>query len=95
MKKVIEIDGKEIEFCASALTPRLYRHKFGRDMIADVRTLQTSLRNKDTERQFTVGELEIFENIAYIMAKQADGTVPDMDEWLDSFEMFSIYTVLP
>ena len=30
------------------------------------------------------------------MAKQADPGIPDTpDEWLDGFEMFSIYQVLP
>lgn len=40
--------------------------------------------------------MEIFENVAYIMACHADPSVPDtIDEWLDQFEMFSIYEVLP
>ena len=38
-----------------------------------------------------------FENVAYIMAKHADkDAVPSsVEEWLDSFEVFSIYQVLP
>lgn len=40
--------------------------------------------------------LEIFENIAYIMAKHADNTIPDTaEEWLDGFNTFSIYRILP
>ena len=40
--------------------------------------------------------LELFENIAYIMAKHADASVPDApEEWLDGFGTFSIYQVLP
>lgn len=40
--------------------------------------------------------LEMFENIAYIMAKHADPEVPDtLEEWLDEFSTFSIYQVLP
>ena len=40
--------------------------------------------------------LEMFENIAYIMAKHADGSIPDTpEEWLDDFNTFSIYQVLP
>ena len=40
--------------------------------------------------------LEMFENIAYIMAKHADPTIPDSpEEWLDEFSTFSIYQVLP
>ena len=40
--------------------------------------------------------LETFENIAYIMAKHADPSLPDTpEEWLDGFNTFSIYQVLP
>lgn len=41
--------------------------------------------------------LELFENIAYIMAKHADpDNVPsEPDAWLEQFEMFSIHKVLP
>ena len=40
--------------------------------------------------------LEMFENIAYIMAKHADPSIPDSpEEWLDNFNTFSIYQVLP
>ena len=40
--------------------------------------------------------LEMFENIAYVMAKHADPSIPDNpEEWLDEFNTFSIYQVLP
>lgn len=40
--------------------------------------------------------LEVFENIAYLMHKHGDSTQPsDIDEWLDQFETFDIYEVLP
>ena len=40
--------------------------------------------------------LEMFENIAYVMAKHADTNIPDtQEEWLDGFNTFSIYQVLP
>ena len=43
-----------------------------------------------------IDDLEIFENVAYIMAFHADPSIPKtIDEWLDQFEMFSIYQVLP
>ena len=36
--------------------------------------------------------LEMFENIAYIMAKHADSSIPDSpEEWPDEFRTFSIY----
>ncbi|MGN0574639.1 MAG: hypothetical protein ACI4J2_01295, partial [Ruminococcus sp.] len=41
--------------------------------------------------------LEVFENIAYIMAKHADPeNVPDNpDDFLERFNTFSIYEILP
>lgn len=40
--------------------------------------------------------LEVFENIAYLMHKHGDSSQPsDVDEWLDQFETFDIYEVLP
>ena len=40
--------------------------------------------------------LEMFENIAYIMARHADSTIADTpEEWLEEFNTFSIYQVLP
>lgn len=107
MEKTILIDGKEVRLRASALVPRLYRFKFGRDMISDMRQLQkafgkvSSLPEGATEEerqdaQLSVLDLTIFENVAYIMAKHADKSVADdPDEWLDGFELFSIYQVLP
>ena len=53
--------------------------------------------NSDDETSaLLLDHLEIFENIAYIMAKHADASIPNTpDEWLDGFSTFSIYEVLP
>lgn len=107
MEKTILIDNKDVKLRASALVPRLYRYRFNRDMICDMRQLQkafrkaTSLPDDATEEeiqdaQLSVLDLTIFENVAYVMAKHADKTVAEsLEEWLDGFEMFSIYEVLP
>ena len=43
-----------------------------------------------------LSKLENFENVAYIMAYHADNSIPaTIEEWLDQFDMFSIYEVLP
>ena len=40
--------------------------------------------------------LEMFENVAYLMAKHADPSLPGtVEEWLDGFDTFSIYAVFP
>ena len=41
--KKIEIDGKEVEFKASAAIPRMYRIKFGRDIYKDLSQLEKSV----------------------------------------------------
>ena len=107
MDKIIDISGKKVGFRATALTPRLYRHKMQRDIIQDFNRLQKAFAkaakiNGDMseeelrESQLSVLDLEIFENIAFVMARQYDSTAPDSpEEWLEQFEMFSIYEIMP
>lgn len=103
MDKVIRIDGRDVEFRATARTPRLYRGIIGRDMIIDMNSLARKYRDineskkKGEDLSFSAEDLQIFEDAAYVMARHA---TPDMeertaDDWLDSFDMFSIYEILP
>lgn len=104
MDKVIDINGQGIKFRATARTPRLYRAIIGRDMIQDMARLKKSFQAiedvKDEEKEdvgLSVLDLQIFEDTAYIMARQADpeNVTMSADEWLDEFDMFSIYEILP
>lgn len=97
MTKTIEIDGKQVPFRASAAIPRIYRIKFHRDIYKDLHVLEKSIGEGDEENSnLDLFSLEMFENIAYIMAKHADANIPDSpEEWLDQFNTFSIYQVLP
>lgn len=92
------ISGKEVTFKSSATVPRLYRTKFKRDIFKDIEKLQASFKQNQGQESshMRIEDLEIFENVAYIMALHADPTIPDtIDEWLEQFDMFSIYEVLP
>ena len=97
IRKIVKIDEVEVPFKASAAIPRLYRFKFGRDIYRDFASLQKNVRKNDEENSnLDIESLEVFENIAYIMAKHADSSVPnDPDEWLEQFNTFSIYEILP
>lgn len=97
LEKTIEISGKPVTFRSSAAIPRIYRLKFKRDIFKDLAKLEKSYRNRARDSEdLEIDDLEIFENVAYIMAYHADPTIPKtIDEWLDQFEMFSIYQVLP
>lgn len=95
--KEIDIDGNKVKFRASATVPRLYRRFFGRGIFKDMKRLSDqSEKAKETGEEFEVEDLEMFENVAYVMAKHADPTQPENpDEWLEQFDTFSIYQVLP
>lgn len=120
MDKILTIDGKEVGFRASALTPRLYRHKFGRDIVRDMNQLKkaynkavaalnlsqppedapedvmAAYKEALQDAQLSVLDLEIFEDTAFIMARQYDQTIPATpEEWLEGFQVFSIYEILP
>ena len=107
MEKVIKIDGRDVGFKATALPPRLYRHRMGRDIIQDLNKLKkaynkalslpdTATDEEKEDAQLSSLDLEIFENVAYIMARQYDANVPNNPEdWLDEFKTFSIYEILP
>ena len=93
----IEIDGKQVPFKASAAIPRIYRMKFQRDIYKDLKALEKSVGNSSEDNSnLDMFSLEMFENIAFVMAKHADPKIPNTpEEWLDGFNTFSIYQVLP
>lgn len=99
LQKTVMIGDKEVRFRSSATIPRLYRIKFKRDIFKDLAKLETSYKKNgggDEGSSLEIEDLEIFENVAYIMAYHADHSIPGtIEEWLDQFEMFSIYEVLP
>lgn len=107
IKKEIMIDGQPVPFRASAAVPRLYRGLFGRDIFRDFLKIEEAVKKSQKEKRdepdggplasrLPIDNLEVFENIAYVMAKHADPAVPDTpEEWLEQFNTFSIYEVLP
>jgi hypothetical protein len=97
MTKNVEIDGKQVPFKASAAIPRIYRMKFQRDIYKDLSALEKAIgENEEEVSNLDMFSLEMFENIAYVMAKHADPKIADSpEEWLDEFNTFSIYQVLP
>ena len=95
--KSVVISGKEVRLRSSAAIPRLYRIKFKRDIFKDLTKLEKSYKGKtDDGEEMQIEDLEIFENVAYVMAYHADNSIPaSIEDWLDQFDMFSIYEVLP
>lgn len=109
MIKTVNIDGKAYRMRASALTPRLYRTFFKRDMIRDMQDLlnaynklltlpEDATEEEKNEANLAILDyLEVFENVAWIFCKEGGESVGNSpEEWLDSIEgMFSIYEAMP
>lgn len=101
MEKIIEVGGKQVKFRATGATPIHYRNLFRRDFLAEMQKLVEEKEAIDAgdSKQYSITSLESFENIAYIMARSGAGNPSDFpptpEDWLDGFDMFNIYEVLP
>ena len=96
MEKTLNIDGKEVRFKSTAGTLMRYRMNFGRDLIKDIAKLEKRYKSVENgEDEFEIYDLEMFEKIAWAMAKTANNDISDIENWLDEFESFSIMVILP
>ena len=97
MEKVVKIGEKEVKFRSSAALPHIYRRKFKRDIFVDMDALRKSMKKSaNGETELDIDSLEMFENLAWCLAKHADPEVPDdVEVWLEQFETFDIYNILP
>ena len=98
IRKTIEIDGKPVEFRASALTPYQYKAMFGRDFLLDIQKVTKEMEGQDENASMISAEaLRVFADAAYVMYLSAhpDEKFASADDWLDQFSMFSIYQIMP
>ncbi len=87
MERTIYINEQAVPLKATGSTLRRYRALFNRDLIADFNTVKKAYDNNGD----VTGEIiDIIQNMAYVMAKQKDNTLPDVEEWLDSFDTFDV-----
>ena len=95
------IFGTDHKLKMSAATPRIYRAKFGKDIIVQMDAMYERLGNeakkkkdeekKDDSTAFTPEELEMMENLIFVCNRQAEPEQPeDILEWLASFEIGAI-----
>lgn len=96
MEKIITISGRDTGFRATALTPKLYRQKTGRDLLIDLTKISEAIKGGEG----SIGTLSVLDDFAFILAKQyanAHGQeLPDTaEEWLDQYELLDIYEIYP
>ena len=104
MEKTIIVDGKEVKLKTNAGLLRKYRKIYGRDLITDMdyimdalsKAVESNVKDEILFSTLPVGVLDIFEDLAYAMNKYGDPSIPDnIDDWLEGFETFDIYTIFP
>lgn len=95
MEATVKIDGKDVRFKATAAVPLLYRRRFNRDLLRDLRGVAAAVG--EGRGGLSLQDMTTFENLAYIMAKHAEpDTVPDTpEEWLDGFSIMPVYAIFP
>lgn len=103
MEKTIYIDEKPVRLRSTAALTKRYKAQFRRDYFADLmkiaKTLGATGKKKLDLSAITYEDLghldmEIFYDIVWTMAKSADKSIPDPEEWLDGFEKFPIWEIL-
>lgn len=93
MESTYKVNGSEIKLRATAATVRNYRNRFGRDFLTDMGMLESRLV---VDKTIVSESMDVAEMTAYIMAKDADESVPDsVEEWLNQFDPLFIYKVIP
>lgn len=87
--KKITVGDTEVTFKASAATLRLYRNAFGKDMLSEIKKMETILTkasklkaSDQEEKQMEAFNSDFIENLAWIMAGMPNGTV---EKWLEKF----------
>lgn len=85
MQKDVKIGDRVVPMKASAFTPFLYKEQFGRDIITEMQQMQET---GNVDNVFLA-------RLGWVFARSADPSVPDLEKWLDDFDMFDIYMAAP
>jgi hypothetical protein len=99
MEKTITIDGKKVCFKTNGALPLRYKAQFGKDYFKEILKMAPLAKlaeqgDLDTT-DFELLDFELFYNVAWVMAKTANPTIPEPLEWLASFEEFPLVEIFP
>lgn len=94
MEKTLTIDGKKVPFKTNGAIPLRYKAQFGKDFFKEILKM-APLAKLQGKKELDPSDLDyvdfdIFYNVAWLMAKTADSTIPEPMEWLGSFDEFPI-----
>ncbi|MCM3783669.1 hypothetical protein M3231_11860 [Neobacillus mesonae] len=93
MEKVFKIDGNTVRFKSSAAFVKKYKAHFRRNIFTDLYLLNESI-SKDTAGNEVIDfgklDIDLFYDIAWVLAKTADDSILPVEDWLDQFDSFPI-----
>lgn len=97
MEKTIVIDDKKVRFKTNGAIPLRYKAQFGKDYFKEIfKMLPIARMGKNPKPEDLESlDFEVFYNVAWIMAKTANPTIPEPIEWLGEFEEFPIADIFP
>lgn len=98
MEKTIAIDNKQVRFKSTAATPLRFKAQFGKDYFAELiklNKLNEFKQDKSNYEALENADFEVFYNIIWSLAKTADKSIPEPIEWLDEFEEFPLFEIIP
>ncbi|MGI2801628.1 hypothetical protein ACRS6O_00980 [Bacillus cytotoxicus] len=105
MEKTITIDGKQVRLKSTAATVKRYKAQFRRDLFADILALGAigTFNSQDASEgivdlstvDFKQVDFEVIYDLVWLYAKTADPSIPDPITWLDGFDEFPIYEIMP
>lgn len=98
MEKTLTIDGQEVRFKSTAATALRFKAQFGKDYLIEIMKLEALLK-LDVKNLSLLDlkeiDFELFYNIAWALAKTANPHIPDPLTWLDQFEEFPLFEIMP
>ena len=98
VKQAIIVEGRYDKIRLSNIVDTAIICTNGFSIYKDLRQLEKSVGENDEDNSnLDLFSLEMFEDLAWLMARHADpANVPDSpEEFLDQFNTFSIYQILP
>src|SRR6056297_2278462 len=96
MEKILNIDGRNVKFKSSGAFLLKYKMQFNRDAFKDlIRLAEAVDMEKLTIKNADHFDLEVFFNMTWVLAKNANPQLPPPIEWLDTFSEFPLMEIIP
>lgn len=104
MEKTVEIDGQKVRLKSTAGTPKRYKAQFRKDYFSELLKLSKLMSGVDSETfdlskidysELDYLDFEVFYNFIWVLAKTADKTISEPQDWLDEFETMPISEIFP